>query len=156
GLLTKSRAYELQDRERLDTVDAYHRLQVDLDSRDYTLAADILHTLQVDRIRLITNNPRKLQAMERHGFLVNREINPPAATDTNIDYLWVKAQKLGHLLDLPAPTSSAPDRQHRIVAIGAAVVDHVFRVDHNPQLGRARQATDYIRQPGGKAFNQAI
>jgi 3,4-dihydroxy 2-butanone 4-phosphate synthase/GTP cyclohydrolase II len=157
GLLTKARGYELQDRENLDTVEAYHRLNVDLDSRDYRLAADILHALQVDRVRLITNNPRKIHALEKHGFQVSREINPPAATDTNIDYLRVKAAKLGHLLDLPSvPDADNADRRPRIVSVGAAVIDHVFRVDHNPQLGRARQATEYFRQPGGKAFNQAI
>jgi GTP cyclohydrolase II len=157
GLLTKARGYELQDRENLDTVEAYRRLEVELDSRDYRLAADILHALQVDRMRLITNNPRKIDAMEKHGFKVERQINPPAATDTNINYLRVKAQKLGHLLDLPAATSPAgAGPAPRITVVGAAVIDHVFRVDTNPQLGRARQAAEYIRQPGGKGFNQAI
>jgi GTP cyclohydrolase II len=157
GLLTKARGYELQDRYSLDTVEAYTRMEVDLDSRDYQIAIDILQALQVDRVRLITNNPRKVDGLRAGGLVVTRAVQRPAATDTNIDYLRVKAKKLGHSIKLPAePGADAQNGPCRCVVVGAAVIDHVFRVEHNPQLGRARQATDYSRQPGGKGFNQSV
>lgn len=157
GLPTKARGYELQDRDGLDTVDAYHRLGVDLDSRDYQIAMDILAALQVTRVRLITNNPRKIKALKNAGFTVTRVVIKPSATDTNIDYLRVKAKKLGHSLKLPPEQDDTLSRDlHRCTVVGAAVIDHVFRVEHNPQLGRARQAIEYSRQPGGKGFNTSV
>jgi GTP cyclohydrolase II len=157
GLLVKARGYELQDRHLIDTVEAYERMEVDLDSRNYQMAIDILEALQVDRIALITNNPRKLEALRESGLTVSRAVQRPAATDTNIGYLRVKTKKLGHSMILPAePDESELVGPRRCVVVGAAVMDHVFRVEHNPQLGRTRQATEYSRQPGGKGFNQSV
>ncbi|MEW6280804.1 MAG: bifunctional 3,4-dihydroxy-2-butanone-4-phosphate synthase/GTP cyclohydrolase II, partial [Candidatus Eremiobacterota bacterium] len=69
------------------------------DSRDYAVAAAILAELGVSRVELITNNPRKIEGLERHGIRVASRVPllvPP--TDTNRDYLRVKRDKLGHLL----------------------------------------------------------
>jgi GTP cyclohydrolase II len=157
GLATKAQAYELLDREGLDTVDAYRRMKVDLDSRRYDIAIDILRKLGIERVRLITNNPRKVAALRESGLSVTRMRQKLAATDANIDYLRVKALKLGHLLELPrAPEEEGDGYVFRSVVVGAAVMDHIVKLFESPTLGSARQATGYRRQPGGKGLNQAI
>lgn len=157
GLVPKAQAYQLLDREGLDTVDAYRRMHVEVDSRRYDTAIDILRELGIERVRLITNNPSKIAALKESGLVVTRGLQKLAATDANIDYLRVKASKLGHLLELPREPNVASDgRIFRCTVVGAAVVDHVVKMPHNPPLGRTRQATGYSRQPGGKGLNQAI
>ncbi len=157
GLVTKARAYQLLDSESLDTVEAYKRMRVEVDSRDYSAAIEILRELGVERVRLITNNPRKIDALKRAGLAVERAKQRVAATDANIDYLRVKASKLGHLLDLPPePGALADESSFHCTVVGAAVMDHVVKMSQNPTLGRARQASAYRRRPGGKGFNQAV
>ena len=98
GLLDKIRAYALQDEGR-DTVQANLELGLPVDNRDYGLAAQILHTLGVRRVRLLTNNPDKIQTLAQFGVeVVAREplLVPPS--DDNRDYLLTKKTKLGHLL----------------------------------------------------------
>lgn len=98
GLLDKIRAYALQDEGR-DTVQANLELGLPIDNRDYGLAAQILHTLGVRRVRLLTNNPEKIQTLTQFGVeVVAREplLVPPS--DDNRDYLQTKKLKLGHLL----------------------------------------------------------
>ena len=98
GLYNKIRAYALQDRG-LDTVEANEHLGFPDDLRDYSFAAAMLHDLGVRRLRLLTNNPRKLQSLTRHGLqVVERLPLHVGSTDENAGYLATKRTKLGHLL----------------------------------------------------------
>ncbi len=96
GLLEKLRAYELQD-GGLDTVDANVQLGHAADARDYADAAAMLGDLGIDRVRLLTNNPRKRDALLAHGVdVVATEplLIPP--TERNARYLATKRDRLGH------------------------------------------------------------
>ncbi len=97
GLLNKLRAYELQD-GGLDTVEANERLGFDADLRDYALPAAILLYFNVRAVRLLSNNPEKVDALEKAGIRVVERapiIAPPVATTA--DYLRVKREKMGHI-----------------------------------------------------------
>lgn len=98
GLANKIRAYALQDRGR-DTVEANLELGFDEDPRDYGISAQIIRDLGVKRIRLLTNNPRKVLGLEAYGIEVAERVplEVPARSG-NIAYLRTKQQKLGHLL----------------------------------------------------------
>lgn len=99
GLLNKLRAYELQDRG-LDTVEANEHLGFPADLRDYGLGAQVLQDLGVRRLRLMTNNWRKIVALEGFGMeLVERVPLMGTVTPENQRYLQVKREKLGHLLE---------------------------------------------------------
>jgi len=111
GLANKLRAYRLQD-GGLDTVEANLRLGFPADLRDYNIGAQILHFLGVRRMRLLTNNPRKLHALESDDLRIVEhlplEIPPNPA---NIRYLRAKRDKLGHRLHkLEGDDASAKDR----------------------------------------------
>jgi len=101
GLANKIRAYELQDSEGLDTVEANHRLGFKADQRDYGVGSQILSDLGARNIRIITNNPVKRAAIEGYGIrIVERvplEIEP---NENNLRYLRTKKEKLGHVLNL--------------------------------------------------------
>jgi GTP cyclohydrolase II len=98
GLVNKIRAYSLQD-TGLDTVDANLALGLPVDAREYGSAAAILQHLGLREVRLLTNNPAKLRALELHGITVVErlpiEIRPNSA---NRGYLQTKAVRMGHLL----------------------------------------------------------
>lgn len=97
GLANKLRAYALQDRG-LDTVDANLRLGFSDDERDYAHAAAILRKLGIDEVRLLTNNPRKVAALEAEGIkVVERVAHHMPTNPHNADYLAVKKAKSGHL-----------------------------------------------------------
>jgi len=97
GLANKLRAYGLQDRG-LDTVDANLRLGFADDERDYAHAAAILRKLGIGEVRLLTNNPRKVAALEQEGIKVcERVAHHMPANPHNADYLAVKKAKSGHL-----------------------------------------------------------
>lgn len=99
GLLSKLRAYELQERGR-DTLDANLELGLPADARDYGAGAQILADLGVRSVRLLTNNPDKSAALERHGIEVSgREAMPVEAGEHNLRYLRTKRDRMGH--DLP-------------------------------------------------------
>jgi 3,4-dihydroxy 2-butanone 4-phosphate synthase/GTP cyclohydrolase II len=105
GLLNKIRAYALQDQGR-DTVEANHALGFAADMRDYKAGAHILLDLGVRNVRLMTNNPDKVAALERHGLTVVERVAievPPR--EANRNYLETKRAKFGHLLSL---TEAAP------------------------------------------------
>ncbi|MDE5091424.1 MAG: bifunctional 3,4-dihydroxy-2-butanone-4-phosphate synthase/GTP cyclohydrolase II [Trichodesmium sp. St18_bin3_1_1] len=98
GLVNKLKAYSLQD-IGLDTVEANERLGFPADLRNYGVGAQILHDLGVNKIRLITNNPRKIAGLHGYGIeIVDRVPLLIETTDYNSAYLATKAQKLGHIL----------------------------------------------------------
>jgi len=98
GLLNKIRAYKLQD-EGLDTVEANHKLGFIDDPRDYKIVSAIAKYLGITSVNLMTNNPRKIAALEENGLMVKKRIPIKSKkTKYNRDYLKTKAKKLGHLL----------------------------------------------------------
>ncbi len=98
GLANKLRAYALQDRG-VDTVDANRRLGFADDERDYGHAAAMLRALGIDRVRLLTNNPKKVAGLESAGIsVVERVAHHMPANPHNADYLTVKRKKSGHLI----------------------------------------------------------
>ena len=99
GLLSKLRAYELQD-QGADTVEANQQLGFEADLRAYQMPAAILNFLKVRAVRLMSNNPDKIRALEHGGVRVVERI--PSIVDpvgTSENYLRTKREKLGHLLD---------------------------------------------------------
>jgi 3,4-dihydroxy 2-butanone 4-phosphate synthase/GTP cyclohydrolase II len=97
GLANKIRAYALQDRGR-DTVEANLELGFESDLRDYGISAQILRDLGVRKVRLLTNNPRKVVGLQDYGIeVVERLPLEVPARSGNIAYLRTKQQKLGHL-----------------------------------------------------------
>lgn len=98
GLLSKLRAYELQD-SGADTVDANLELGLPVDAREYSVAAQLLGDLGVRSVRLLTNNPAKVDALAAHGFSVTRIPLPPLTTPHNLRYLTTKRDRMGHQLD---------------------------------------------------------
>ena len=98
GLMAKLRAYELQD-QGLDTIQANEELGYRADHRDFSLPAEILQQLRVPAVRLITNNPEKVAAMESHGIRVTERISAEVAAElTSERYLEVKRDRMGHLI----------------------------------------------------------
>jgi 3,4-dihydroxy 2-butanone 4-phosphate synthase/GTP cyclohydrolase II len=102
GLLNKLKAYQLQQVEGLDTVEANRRLGFAADLRHFGIGAQILHDLGVREIRLLTNNPRKVIGLDGYGLrIVERVPIQIPAGEHNRDYLDTKRAKLGHLLEDP-------------------------------------------------------
>ncbi|WP_342076720.1 GTP cyclohydrolase II [Yoonia sp. SS1-5] len=98
GLANKMRAYSLQD-QGFDTVDANHRLGFEDDERDFRIGADILKRLGFDAVRLLTNNPAKVDRMQACGIRVCDRVPLKVGENRhNHDYLATKAAKSGHLL----------------------------------------------------------
>jgi 3,4-dihydroxy 2-butanone 4-phosphate synthase/GTP cyclohydrolase II len=100
GFHNKLRAYALQD-QGLDTVEANIALGFDADLRDYGIGAQILADLGLHKIRLLTNNPKKVIGLESYGLQIVEIVDlrtPP--TPYNLEYLKTKQKKLGHLLDV--------------------------------------------------------
>jgi GTP cyclohydrolase II len=97
GLMAKLQAYELQD-AGLDTVEANERLGFKADHREFALPAEILKTLGISRVRLLSNNPDKVAAVERAGIKVTERVPCEVAPNPHAeDYLKTKKEKLGHL-----------------------------------------------------------
>ncbi len=100
GLINKLRAYELQD-AGADTVEANVQLGFKPDHRDYRLPVEILKYFRLFSVRLLSNNPDKIQALETHGITVAERVPCIVApVVSSLTYLKTKQEKLGHLLDL--------------------------------------------------------
>ena len=98
GLSNKIRAYKLQD-DGLDTVEANHQLGFHEDERSYEIVSAMAKHLKIKSIDLMTNNPRKINAIEKSGLKVNKRIAIKSeSNDHNKSYLNTKAKKLGHLM----------------------------------------------------------
>lgn len=108
GLADKIRAYSLQDRGR-DTVDANLELGLPVDARRYDVASQILTHLGVSRVRLLSNNPAKVAALEASGVKISERV--PLVTPSNPEnsnYLHAKAFRMGHHFDHAEPPTAAP------------------------------------------------
>jgi len=99
GLMPKLKAYELQD-QGLDTVEANVELGFAADCREYELPGEVLKLLGVNKVRLMTNNPEKVAALEAAGISVvervSAEVEPQ---DSFADYVRTKQEKMGHIVD---------------------------------------------------------
>ena len=98
GLLNKLKAYALQEQGH-DTVEANHLLGFADDLRTYTSAIEMLRFFGIRKVRLLTNNPKKILALEDAGIEVMREAHQQASNPHNLRYLKTKAKKSGHLLN---------------------------------------------------------
>ena len=100
GLMNKLRAYQLQD-AGADTVEANEQLGFEADLRGYTLPGAILRYFGLRAVRLMSNNPEKIEALERAGVTVTERVPSIVdAQDSTQDYLRTKKEKMGHLLDV--------------------------------------------------------
>ncbi|MEO8370430.1 MAG: GTP cyclohydrolase II [Candidatus Solibacter sp.] len=104
GLLNKLRAYELQD-NGADTIEANVQLGFDSDLRSYELPGAILRYFGLTAVRLMSNNPEKVEAVERAGVRVAERVPCLAdVLDTRLAYLRTKREKMGHLLEIDTPS----------------------------------------------------
>ncbi|HMG76161.1 MAG TPA: GTP cyclohydrolase II [Pyrinomonadaceae bacterium] len=100
GILNKIRAYALQD-EGADTVEANERLGLAVDSREYRQCAEVLFDLGLCKVKVISNNPGKLQALEEAGLEITERVSIEVeASEPSAKYLKTKKEKLGHLLNV--------------------------------------------------------
>ncbi len=107
GLLSKLRAYQLQD-AGADTVDANTELGLPVDAREYSTGAQILADLGVSCLRLLTNNPAKVKGLADFGLKVTGTVSLPVTqTPHNLRYLIAKRDRLGHLIELSDPATAS-------------------------------------------------
>src|SRR5262249_31083519 len=128
GLMVKLQAYELQD-AGFDTIEANRALGFETDVRDFSLAAAILDDLRIPRVRLLTNNPRKVRALSDAGIVVVErlpcEVGP---TPHSLAYLQTKKEKMEHALSLESPgRGAASPKQHQ---------SPLFRLIRRPRIRR--------------------
>jgi GTP cyclohydrolase II len=124
GMLDKLRAYNLQDMG-YDTVDANLMLGHKADERDYTLAALILRDLGISSVRLLTNNPLKIESLQALGISVAGRIPlPPQITTQNATYLRTKVQRMRHLLHLDAALEVIANHQQCLEVSPARAAAH--------------------------------
>lgn len=97
GLAGKLQAYVLQE-QGYDTLEANERLGYPIDARDYSCAIEILHEMGIDAVRLLTNNPEKIQAVRASGIAVKSVPLQTEPTPSNLRYLQTKQQRFGHML----------------------------------------------------------
>jgi len=99
GFINKMKAYSLQD-EGMDTVEANHALGFPADLRDYGTGAEILADLGIKKIRLLTNNPKKISGIEGFGLEIVERISIQMHSNSrNLKYLKTKKEKMGHILN---------------------------------------------------------
>ncbi len=108
GLVNKIRAYQLQE-QGADTVEANHQLGFADDLRDYAVCAPMFQHFGIKSLRLMTNNPRKIEALKHLDIRTERLEHIAGSTRFNARYLATKADKLGHWLP-PAPAHSSTDK----------------------------------------------
>jgi 3,4-dihydroxy 2-butanone 4-phosphate synthase/GTP cyclohydrolase II len=100
GLLNKIKAYQLQE-NGLDTVEANQQLNLPIDARSYSIAANLLHQLKIARVRLLTHNPDKVNSLIKYGITdVVKEDMPIFQNNHNVKYLTTKSKKLNHTINL--------------------------------------------------------
>ena len=98
GILHKLKAYELQQQQGLDTIEANHALGLPADSRDYGIGAQVLYDLGLRQLRLMTNNPRKRVGLDGYGLTVVEQVSIEASPNPhNIRYLRTKRDRMGHV-----------------------------------------------------------
>ena len=115
GLVNKLKAYNLQD-GGLDTVEANEKLGFPADLRNYGVGAQILTDLGINRLKLLTNNPRKIAGLGGYGLQVESRVPLVICPgDHNAAYLEVKREKLGHLIDNNNQTNLTNERQNIVV-----------------------------------------
>ncbi len=113
GLLNKIKAYALQENNGLDTVDANLQLGFKADLRDYGIGAQILRDLGVRKMRLLTNNPKKIIGLEGYGLEVTDRLPIEIeAVPENVEYLRCKKDKMGHLLELSSCKTEKSHENH--------------------------------------------
>lgn len=111
GLMAKLRAYELQD-QGLDTVEANLQLGFKADCREFELPAEILRQMGVTSVRLITNNPDKVAALETAGVRVTDRVSAEVPGEESFEaYLRVKQEKMGHIFAESADAAAADSRK---------------------------------------------
>ena len=100
SLYSKIQAYALQDQGH-DTLDANLLLGLPADGRTYDVAAEMLKDLEINKVRLMTNNPLKINGLTENGIHVQKRLEHVAGISTfNSEYLATKGARMGHLLDL--------------------------------------------------------
>jgi 3,4-dihydroxy 2-butanone 4-phosphate synthase/GTP cyclohydrolase II len=100
GIINKIRAYALQD-EGADTIEANERLGLEVDSRDYKQCVEILRDLGLKKVKVLSNNPEKIQAMREGGLEVTERVPIEFEPSKNtLKYLTTKKLQMGHLLHL--------------------------------------------------------
>jgi len=109
GIIHKLKAYELQQVQGLDTVDANTALGFPADGRDYGVGAQVLYDLGLRRVRILTNNPQKRVGVEGYGLTVVEQVPINIAPNPdNIRYLTTKRDRMGHTLDLDPADAANP------------------------------------------------
>ncbi len=142
GLMEKLRAYSLQD-QGLDTVEANLRLGHAVDLRDYALAVEILHLLTIHSIRLMTNNPDKIDAVLASGIEIVERIGADVQESPHFArYLATKRDKLGHFGN-PSPSLSSTRTQ---CAGGVSAEDVAIEAANPCPYGLAFAIKDLVRQ----------
>lgn len=138
GLLDKLRAYNLQD-EGYDTVEANLMLGHQADARDYTIAVHILQDLGVQSVRLLTNNPSKIESLEQLGIPVAERVPMPAALNVeNATYLATKVERMRHLLNLNGRFPAATTQQPKATANGRPFVTLSYAQSLDGSITRQR------------------
>jgi GTP cyclohydrolase II len=99
GLQSKVKGLELGRVYSLDTSDAYKKLGLEQDPREYSRAVEVLQYFQINSVRLLTNNPRKIEGLKTHGITVFHEPLEIPATSHSKPYLRTKALKMGHIME---------------------------------------------------------
>ena len=148
GLLDKLHAYNLMD-EGYDTVDANLKLGHQADARDYTIAVRILQDLGVTAVRLLTNNPSKIESLERLGIpVVERVPMPPTLNVENAAYLATKVERMRHLMNLSGrsltpspPPKPAPNGRPFVTLSYAQSVDGSITRQRGEPLALSGQAS---------------
>ncbi len=113
GLINKLKAYELQQKQGLDTVEANRRLGFKDDMRDYGIGAQMLRSLGVRKMKLLTNNPKKMVGLGGYGLSIVEQIPIEVApNEYNRCYLECKKLKMGHLLNLDITPDTAKTKKH--------------------------------------------